>query len=82
LSQPRASKQTPGIPDLWLTRAARTDAPAFAFWWESKRQVGGKRSSAQEAFGAECAAAGVGYGFGDRHDARQYLATLGVIDRA
>jgi hypothetical protein len=43
LSQSRASKQTPGLPDLWCMHTRY----AFAFWWESKRQVGGEFSDAQ-----------------------------------
>lgn len=77
-SQKRAAKVTPGIPDLWVTRSARPGRGAIAFWWESKRQVGGKRTSGQVDFGDECAAAGVGYGFGDRYDARQFLRSLGI----
>lgn len=86
LSQARASKQTPSLADLWVTREARPlkrqDGrrwhAALAFWWESKRQVGGERTSGQIDFGNECIAAGVGYSFGDRYDAAKFLVTLGL----
>lgn len=86
LSQARASKQSPGLPDLWVTKAWTVTPIAgglphrrhLAFWWETKRQVGGKRSSAQIDFAEECIAAGVGYGFGDRYAAAQYLVDLGI----
>lgn len=77
-SQKRPSKTSPDFPDLWVTRAARDDAPAFAFWFESKRQVGGKRTSGQKDFGDECIAAGVSYHFGDRYAAGVHLVRLGV----
>jgi hypothetical protein len=77
LSQSRASKQTPGLPDLWVVHR---ELP-LAFWFETKRQVGGTRSSAQLDFAAECERAHVGYAFGDRHAAIEQLLTLGIIER-
>jgi hypothetical protein len=68
LSQSRATKQTPGLPDLWIMY------PKWVgFWWETKRQVGGDRSPAQIEFGEECAGAGVEYGYGDRHAFAAFL---------
>lgn len=69
LSQPRASKQTPGIGDLWMSKKARS----FAGWWETKRQVGGERSSEQVDFGDECLAGSVPYGYGDRYHFAEWL---------
>lgn len=86
LSQARASKQAPGIGDLWVTRrqriveraGGRFHQPGIAFWFESKRQVGGKRSPDQVEFGEDCIESGVGYGFGDRYDAAKFLITIGL----
>ncbi len=73
LSQPRASKQTPGLPDLWLSHAGAE----FAGWFECKRAVGGKRSTAQIAFGEQCVAAKIPYGFGSRFEFAKYLTQYG-----
>lgn len=73
LSQSRAAKQTPGLPDLWLTHRTL----AIGMWWESKRQVGGRFSTEQLDFQAECKRCGVGYGAGDRYDAERYLISIG-----
>lgn len=75
LSQPRATKQAPGIPDLWVTHGTRP----LAFWWETKRQVGGRFSPAQIDFARDCKRCGVGYGAGDRHAAAQHLVALGLV---
>lgn len=63
LSQARKTKQTPGLPDLWLAH----DVRQLCAWWETKRQVGGARSTAQDEFARSCELAGVPYGFGDRY---------------
>lgn len=73
LSQARKAKQTPGLADCWITHEAR----GLAFWWETKRQIGGEHSTAQEEFAKECAAAGVLYGTGDRYHARDFLIAQG-----
>lgn len=73
LSQARSSKQTPGLPDLWLAHPAR----GFAGWWEAKRPVGGKRSTVQSEFAAECDAARVVCGHGDRYAFARFLEQHG-----
>lgn len=75
LSQARASKQSPGLPDLWITKRAI----GLAFWWETKRQVGGQRSTAQMEFGEECTAGLVNYGFGDRYHFAEFLQAHGIM---
>lgn len=72
-SQARASKVSPGIPDLIITHRA---LPIFLLW-ESKRQVGGKYSPAQLDFKADCERCGVTCRGGDRHDAEGYLIEIG-----
>jgi hypothetical protein len=74
LSQARRTKQAPGLPDLWCMHREL----AIAFWWETKRQVGGKLSDAQIDFRDDCARCHVGYGAGDRHAARTHLIKLGL----
>jgi hypothetical protein len=74
LSQARAAKQTPGLADLWCVH---TELP-IAFWWETKRQVGGEHSDAQLEFRDECVRCRVGYGTGDRFAARTHMIKLGL----
>lgn len=73
LSQSRASKQTPGLPDLWLVHRALP----IALWWESKRPVGGRFSPAQLEFASSCHRARIGYGAGSATDAEQHLISIG-----
>jgi hypothetical protein len=72
-SQPRASKVAPGIPDLILTHRAR----GFFGFWETKRHVGGKRTTAQVEFGEDCIAAGIRYFYGDRYMFARWLTVNG-----
>lgn len=73
LSQARASKQTPGLPDLWVAHQSRP----VAFWFETKRSEGGRYSLAQLEFRDECERCGVGYATGDYAAAEQHLVALG-----
>lgn len=73
LSQPRASKQSPGLPDLFITH----DTMPAALWWESKRQVRGKYSDAQLAFREDCRRCGITCEGGDRYDAERWLVMHG-----
>lgn len=77
LSQARASKQTPGLGDMWIVHRTLP----LAFWWETKRQTGGRHSAPQVEFQAECQRCGVGYGTGDRFAAQDHLVALGVAVR-
>lgn len=77
LSQARASKQAPGICDLWVVHRTRP----IAFWWETKRQVGGELSPAQIEFRDDCIRCHVGYGTGDRFAAAEHLVKLGLAER-
>lgn len=77
LSQARKSKQAPGIPDLWCVHKRLP----IAFWWETKRQVGGELSFDQEVFRDECLRCDVGWGSGDRHAILEHLVTLEVLER-
>jgi hypothetical protein len=74
LSQPRASMQTPGLPDLWVfaPRAGR------AFWHESKA-ADGKPSAAQVVFENRCGSCGVGHVIGGIDAAKQHLRAIGLM---
>lgn len=74
LSQARATKQTPGLPDLWCMHR---ELP-IAFWWETKRSHGGRFSEAQLRFRDMAQRCGVGYGSGDRKAARSHVIALGL----
>jgi hypothetical protein len=80
LSQARASKQTPGLADLYCVHR---ELP-LALWWESKRQVGGKYSDAQREFKAHNDRCGVLCLGGDRYDVERFLVErrLARIDAA
>jgi hypothetical protein len=69
LSQARASKQTPGLADLFFVHLERPTA----LWWESKRQVGGKFSADQVEFAEHMKRCGVPFGSGDRYAAERWL---------
>lgn len=74
LSQARRTGQTAGVPDLFMLHR---ELPV-GFYWETKRQVGGKLSPAQQDFRDGCIRCGIGYGCGDRYAARTHLITLGL----
>lgn len=74
LSQARASKQTPGLPDLWVVHLEAK----LGFWFECKRPLGGRIRPEQIDFKAECAAAGVNAFIGDRNVAAMVLVKLGL----
>lgn len=76
ISQPRATKQAPGIGDLIVMHIAR----GIALWWEVKRQVGGRLSPDQVEFEDDCRACGWTYRSGDRYDAARYLVNLGMAE--
>jgi len=76
LSQPRATKQSPGLPDL-VVFAPRYRA---AWWHEVKRPVGGVPSPAQVDFQQRCAECGVRYVIGDRTVAWNILREIGAAD--
>jgi hypothetical protein len=78
LSQPRATKQSPGLPDLWIVHLGR----GLGFWWETKRQVGGARSPDQMEFAADCETTHTPYGFGDRYDFGAWLTARGITPPA
>lgn len=74
LSQARASKQTPGLPDLFCMDPERR----VGFWWESKRSVGGTLSASQMLFRDQALACGINWGSGDRVAAKRFLVALGA----
>lgn len=77
LSQARASKQTPGLPDIWFSH---TSMP-LAGWFEVKRSNGGVLSKAQIEFAEDCARCGILCLHGDRYAAQQLLVDLHLAIR-
>ncbi len=73
-SQPRATKQTPGIPDLYCFPPRGRPA----FWFEVKTP-NGITSEAQLDFEARCRMARIGYARGGVSEARYVLTALGVL---
>jgi hypothetical protein len=76
LSQAKQSGQTPGLADLWSVH----ERLPIAFWWETKRQVGGRHSPAQVEFAWLNTRAGVASFCGDRYDAQQLLVELELAE--
>jgi hypothetical protein len=74
LSQPRASMQTPGIPDLYVFPPQ--NRPAF---WHETKKPGGRQSPEQIVFQARCRAAGVAYVLGGVPEALAILAAFGFV---
>lgn len=72
-SQPRASKQTPGIADSRYRHAGRK----LAFWWEWKA-ADGEQSPDQAAFQRGEEACGCLYGIGGFGDLKMWLEAHGV----
>ena len=84
LSQPRATMQTPGLPDLLVFAPWRTVPPwrtvaARAFAWHEVKRVGGKQSAAQAMFQYHADAAGHTYLLGGVDVAREWLQRIGVV---
>jgi hypothetical protein len=73
LSQPRATMQSEGIPDLWVFCPRRR----LAFWWEVKRP-GGKLSPHQQRFRELSLECGIGHHVGGRDEARALLDELKI----
>ena len=71
------TRQTPGIPDLWMFLPMR-HPDCSGLWWEVKRK-GGTRTPEQMAFGESCALAGQRYGFGTANDFCDYLIRHGYL---
>jgi hypothetical protein len=67
-SQPRASKQTAGIPDHRFYHPAR----GLCFWWEAKSPTG-EQSPAQRSFQHWCDATGDPYCLGTDQDLYRWL---------
>lgn len=75
LSQPRATMQTPGIPDLYVfpPRGLR------AFWHETKRPKGARTSEGQVKWKLKCLHCQTDVVTGGVEDARAYLQRIGLV---
>lgn len=76
LSQSRATKQTPGLPDLFVF----SSRSGHAFWFETKRPVGGVQSRPQREFQERCAQCGVRYVIGGQTEAWALLREFRLLD--
>ena len=76
LSQPRATKQTPGVPDLIVFLTWR--GKGYMFFHEVKTAAG-RQSSPQKAFQDSCGRAGETYLLGGVPEGIDHLRTLGVL---
>jgi hypothetical protein len=78
LSQARASKQTPGLGDLFVVLPE-----LVSFWWETKRQKGGRVSDAQQEFHdlCNCTIDGSRHYIGGRREAEDLLIAFGLAYR-
>jgi hypothetical protein len=73
------TRQTPGIPDLYVMHP---DIPGGCLWIECKAERG-KPSPAQLAFGDECVTCGVSYLLAKSVDeAWEYACAIGLIEEA
>jgi hypothetical protein len=77
-SSNKRAKIRPGFPDIWAFGPAGSN---LAFWWESKRQKGGRLSEAQLDFQKRCKDSGTIHGYGDRYDAERFLIAHGLAYR-
>jgi hypothetical protein len=83
LSQARASKQTPGLPDLWVVNGAIVEIRArsdhsIAFWFEVKRAHRRPNLNAQRGLRSRVRAASVRHYVGDRRIAAKLLVDIGL----
>lgn len=77
LSQDRATRQTPGIPDLLILH---TGIPV-SFWFETKRPGIKRLSPAQQEFRARCLECGVRHYWGDVDAFWSALVEVGLATR-
>lgn len=75
LSQPRATMQTEGIPDLKIYCLRK----GITWWFECKRRKGGKQSDAQSKFQRQAERCGETYLIGGYTEAYAHLEEIGVI---
>lgn len=74
-SQPRATMQTEGIGDLKIY----CERKGMTWWFEAKRQKGGKQSDDQKRFQAMVEKCGEVYLMGGFDEAYDHLEEIGVI---
>lgn len=74
LSQPRATKQTAGLPDLYAVHKSQP----ICFWFEVKRSNGGRMSEEQQEFQNHMRRCHVRCYAGDRYELRRVLRDLGI----
>jgi hypothetical protein len=82
LSQARATKQAPGLADLWVVHLATGwSHKGKSAWWHETKTPKGKQSEAQHEFQRECKACHVGYVLGGTLAAEEQLLAFGIAER-
>ncbi len=76
LSQARATKQSPGLGDLYVILYRRRVA-----WWHETKTPSGKQSVPQKFFAESCASAGVSVVVGGVRAAEDHLVEIGAAVR-
>ncbi len=71
--RPRATRNTPGLPDLYVLHRK-----LGGFWVELKAPTG-KQTPEQISFQATCGRCGVGYVMGGTADVMDYLKSRGLL---
>lgn len=77
LSQARASKQSPGLGDLYVVHL-----PTAQVWWHETKTPTGRQSPAQKQFQTIHKYTPVGYVMGRKLHAEEHLIKLGIAQRA
>lgn len=79
LSQPRPTKQTRGLGDVFGFTPA--DAPRQrSFWWETKHGAG-ELEEDQQLFRERCIRTETAHGFGNERDAEEFCIAMGFSRR-
>jgi hypothetical protein len=78
LSQPRATKQTPGLPDLYVRPPRRIKYRSF---WHETKTPSGVQSDDQLQFQMDCVAEGTDYVLGGVLAAEEQCIKLGLAER-
>lgn len=71
--QTRRSRQTVGLPDLYLLH------PRIGGWWHEAKRPGGKQTPEQRAFQECCDLCNVGYVLGGYDEALNFLRGRGLV---
>jgi hypothetical protein len=74
-SNPRRTKNTPGLPDLWVMVPIHRGW----YWWHETKARDGRQSEAQKLFETRCQQAGMDYVLGGLAAALDHLRAIGLV---